>query len=177
VPKGSPKGKSRRKVKAPEREGRGSQLDPKRLADVEELLAAGAPKITIRRQLGERWGLSESMLRYYIAEVERRWAEEATTEDRMRRRNAMRQRLERLRYKASRTQAADGIVLPPDYQTVLRCEEYLAKLDGVFEPDVVHHTGKVAAEIVTLPAEVRREQLDFLIARYQELRGGGKTDG
>ncbi|MEQ8721011.1 MAG: hypothetical protein RID81_07020 [Sandaracinaceae bacterium] len=144
----------------------------RRLEYVEERLVLRLSTARVQREVAERYGVTTRTARDYIRKVRDRWNEEASTEDRVERRNHMRASVNDIFVQAMTRRVPvlerggapvleedpDGGSRPvereePDLKTAIRAAETLCRLDGLYDAkgaaqDVLGELGSELAAIV-----------------------------
>ena len=115
-----------------------------RLAVVEECLSKGWSVLHIWRAHGRNWNVEKDSLWVYAREVRARWRAEAVSDDRKANREELRAIIRegiKTAFEAQRAiPLADGgmeLVSSPDVRSVMKGAELLARLDGLFQLEVV----------------------------------------
>jgi hypothetical protein len=148
--KGRPKGQSNT-----ERES----MSAVRLAQVEEALLAGRSHSWCMETYAEAWGVTERQVQNYLARVEAQWRERAPTATPELRAQA-RERVQML-MRTALASNADGV--PGALGAAMKAADMLNKIDGVYAPEKVEHSGAVDVTAMT-PAQ-RRARMDELLAK------------
>jgi hypothetical protein len=136
-----------------------------RLTQVEEALLAGRSRGWIIEVFADQWKVTGRQIQNYIARVEENWkasAPMATPELR----RAARERVLML----LRAAMADRAEVPGAYAAARGALDMLNKIDAVYAPEKVEHSGAVSVESMT-PAQ-RAERVAELLAK-----AGAKPNG
>jgi hypothetical protein len=129
-----------RKAKTPARpkKGRGSNFSPARLEEVRKRIATCRPRPRIEAELAAEWGVTTRQVRKYVALVYEQLREEAKETAAHRKDEVREQMYEVVRRCLDADNTAFGNA---DYRTAIRALENIAKLDGLYAPEKVEHTG------------------------------------
>lgn len=133
-----------------------------RLAQVEEALLAGRSSGWIVETYAPKWNVTERQVRNYIARVEAQWRERAPTATPELRQQA-RERVLMLMRVAMDSNAAGT---PGALGAATKAADMLNKIDGVYAPEKVEHSGGIDVMAMT-PAQ-RKARIAELSAKAKE---------
>lgn len=156
--KGRPKGMGAREAEA---------MSAVRLAQIEDALLSGRSHGWCEETFAPAWKVSDRQVRNYIARVEERWRQTAPTATPELRQQARERVLMLLR-----SAMADRSEVPGAYSAAKGALDMLNKIDGVYAPEKVEHSGSV--DVATLTPAQRRARMAELMAKAAERAG---TDG
>lgn len=128
-----------------------------RLAMVEEALLAGRSHTWCMETFAAAWKVTERQVQNYLARVEQQWKERAPTATPELRQQARERVLMLMRTCLASAES------PGAFAGATKAADMLNKIDGVYAPEKVEHSGGV--DVSALTQKQRRERLAELLAK------------
>jgi hypothetical protein len=125
-----------------------------RLSQVEDALLSGRSHTWCMETFAGQWKVSERQVQNYIARVETKWRERSASPER---REEARERCLMLlrKYSDSEVPGAAG--------AACKAADMLNKIDGVYAPEKVEHSGGV--DLRTMSPQQRQAEIEALLAK------------
>lgn len=132
-------------------------MTQQRKDEVRMLIKAGCSFSTIEKDMCEKWGVEERLVRNYIAKVMHEITEISRMYNNEQRVSQRRLQLENL---------YETCMLAKDFKSAASAMDKLCRIDGVFAPDQVKHD--VAHRLAALSPEAKDQRLKFLLKERQK---------
>lgn len=142
-----------------------ARMSALRLVEVEEALLSGRSHGWVGEYFAEKWRVTDRQVRDYIARVEQQWKERAPTATPELRQQARERVLMLMRT------CLENAESPGAFSGATKAADMLNKIDGVYAPEKVEHSGGV--DVSALTQKQRRERLAELLAKAGARAHGG----